>query len=243
MLVHWIWLATRPSVSDRVKAALLERFGDPEDVFYADEQLYRRVDGLTEECIGALCDKNLRYAQQVLAECAGQDIHILTYRDAAYPARLKNISDPPLVLYYKGRLPDFDGQPLIGVVGMDIDFSMLHRLVSGISVYENSTAHLTDASAQIVHEHPDEHPDTLTMEASSALINGMNLVLCANFSDVIRESLPILAFSGVVFIVLTVVFIWYLIRKTRRITAPLKSLTTAVQQMVETQPKYEVVQG
>ena len=117
MLVHWIWLATRPSVSDRVKAALLERFGDPEDVFYADEQLYRRVDGLTEECIGALCDKNLRYAQQVLAECAGQDIHILTYRDAAYPARLKNISDPPLVLYYKGRLPDFDGQPLIGVVG------------------------------------------------------------------------------------------------------------------------------
>ena len=117
MLVHWIWLATRPSVSDRVKAALLERFGDPEDVFYADEQLYRRVDGLTQECIGSLCDKNLRYAQQVLAECAGQDIHILTYRDAAYPARLKNISDPPLVLYYKGRLPDFDGQPLIGVVG------------------------------------------------------------------------------------------------------------------------------
>ena len=117
MLAHWIWLATRPSVSDRVKVLLLERFGDPEDVFYADEQVYSRVDGLTEEGVKALRDKNLRYAQQVLAECAGQDIHILTYRDAAYPARLKNISDPPLVLYYKGQLPDFDGQPLIGVVG------------------------------------------------------------------------------------------------------------------------------
>ena len=117
MLVHWIWLATRPAISDRVKAIILERFGDPEDVFYADRQTYRTVDGLTEEGAEALCDKSLQYAQQVLAECAGQDIHILTYRDAAYPARLKNISDPPLVLYYKGRLPDFDGQPLIGVVG------------------------------------------------------------------------------------------------------------------------------
>lgn len=117
MLVHWIWLATRPSVSDRLKMAILERFGDPEDVYYAEEHTYRSVEGLTEEGEKALCDKSLQYAQQVMAECAGGDIHILTYRDAAYPARLKNISDPPLVLYYKGQLPDFDGQPLIAVVG------------------------------------------------------------------------------------------------------------------------------
>lgn len=146
------------------------------------------------------------------------------------PPYHSTINDTLIISYV---IPMYVEDTLIGVVGMDIDFSMLHRLVSAISVYESSTAHLTDASAQIVHEHPDEHPDTLTMEASSALINGMNLVLCANFSDVIRESLPILAFSGVVFIVLTVVFIWYLIRKTRRITAPLKNLTTAVQKMVE----------
>ena len=117
MLVHWIWLATRPGMNDRVKAAVLEHFGDPEDAFYADSGAYQNVEGLTEEGAEALRDKSLSQAKKILAQCTDKDISILTYRDAAYPARLKNISDPPLVLYYKGRLPDFDGLPMIAVVG------------------------------------------------------------------------------------------------------------------------------
>lgn len=117
MLLHWIWLATRPDMNDRVKMAVLERFGDPEDAFYADSGAYNNVEGLTSEGIRALEDKSLQEARRILAQCTDKDIHILTFRDAAYPARLKNISDPPLVLYYKGKLPDFDGQPLIAVVG------------------------------------------------------------------------------------------------------------------------------
>lgn len=117
MLIHWIWLATRPGLNDRLKVAMLECFGDPEDAFYAGSDHYQNVEGMTQEAAQALCDKDLHQAQKILEECADKDIHILTMRDAAYPARLKNISDPPLVLYYKGRLPDFDGQPLIGVVG------------------------------------------------------------------------------------------------------------------------------
>lgn len=117
MLIHWIWLATRPDLNDRLKVAVVECFGDPEDAFYAEPGSYSNVEGMTEEAVRSLCDKELHQAQKILEECADKDIHILTYRDAAYPARLKNISDPPLVLYYKGRLPDFDGQPLIGVVG------------------------------------------------------------------------------------------------------------------------------
>lgn len=117
MLVHWIWLATRPSINDRTKAALLDYFGDPEDAYYADSGAYQKIEGLNEEGIDALRDKSLNEAKKILAQCTDKDISILTYRDAAYPARLKNISDPPLVLYYKGRLPEFDGLPLIAVVG------------------------------------------------------------------------------------------------------------------------------
>ena len=35
MLLHWIWLATRPNMNDRDRVAVLQHFGDPEDVFYA----------------------------------------------------------------------------------------------------------------------------------------------------------------------------------------------------------------
>ena len=117
MLIHWIWLATRPDMNDREKLVALEHFHDPEDIFFAQAEHYGQVTGLSENAVEALKDKNLLPAEQVLADCARGKIHILTFRDGAYPARLKNISDPPLVLYYKGTLPDFDGLPVIGVVG------------------------------------------------------------------------------------------------------------------------------
>ena len=116
MLIHWIWLATR-QMHDREKLAALEHFHDPEDIFFTDPEAYSHVSGLSEEAADALRDKDLLPAEQILADCAREKIHILTFRDGAYPARLKNISDPPMVLYYKGRLPDFNAQPFIGVVG------------------------------------------------------------------------------------------------------------------------------
>ncbi len=117
MLVHWIWLATRPHITDRQKAELVRHFQDAEDVFFADPAQYRQVAELSAEGIASLESKNLTQAQEILDDCDRENLRILTYRDAAYPARLRNISDPPLVFYYKGRLPDFDALPLIGVVG------------------------------------------------------------------------------------------------------------------------------
>jgi len=117
MLVHWIWLSTRPHISDRVKVELVRTFQDPEAVYYADADSFRGIAGLDKAGSNALADKNLQDAEQILRTCRRKDLQILTYRDAAYPSRLKNIPDPPLVFYYKGSLPDFDGAPLIGVVG------------------------------------------------------------------------------------------------------------------------------
>ena len=116
MLIHWIWLATR-QMHDREKLAVLEHFRDPEDAFFADSGAYDHMEALSEEARDALRDKNLLPAEEILADCARGKVHILTFRDGAYPVRLKNISDPPLVLYYKGTLPDLDGLPVIGIVG------------------------------------------------------------------------------------------------------------------------------
>lgn len=115
MLIHWIWLATRPGMSDRMKAAVIGCYPDAEDVFYTTE--YDRVEALTDEALAALSDKNLHEADKILTQCIDKEIHILTYGDEGYPAKLRNISDPPMVLYYKGQLPDFDHSPMIGVVG------------------------------------------------------------------------------------------------------------------------------
>ena len=115
MLIHWLWLATRPHITDLVKGELVQQFGDAEGVYFAKE--WPDVEGLTPEGVEALQDRSLTAAEEILEECDRAGIRILTYQDAAYPNRLKNIPDPPLVLYYKGRLPDFDATPVIGVVG------------------------------------------------------------------------------------------------------------------------------
>ncbi len=117
MLVHWIWLAHRPAVSDRMKVELLRHFPDPEDIFFADSGAFAFLEGLTQEAKEALQDKNLTPAEEILEACQREKLRILTFRDAAYPVRLKNIADPPVVLYYKGELPQIDALPVIGVVG------------------------------------------------------------------------------------------------------------------------------
>ena len=117
MLTHWIWLAHRPGVNDRTKVALLQHFRDPEDIFFADSGAFDHIEGLSEEAKEALQDKNLTPAEEILEACGREKLHILTFRDAAYPVRLKNIDDPPIVLYYKGQLPELDALPVIGIVG------------------------------------------------------------------------------------------------------------------------------
>lgn len=115
MLVHWIWLATRSGLSDRMKNALLDKFHDPEDVYYA--RSFEEVEGLSPEGQEALLDKVLLPAEEILRQCANKGIHILTIQDGSYPNRLKNIPDPPVVLYYKGTLPNLDELPALAVVG------------------------------------------------------------------------------------------------------------------------------
>ena len=38
-------------------------------------------------------------------------------QDAAYPERLRNIDDPPVLLYCRGTVPAFDTEPVLGIVG------------------------------------------------------------------------------------------------------------------------------
>ena len=66
MLIHWIWLATRPELSDRKKHIVLDAFPDPEDVYLADEKALSELTGLTEEERRALLDKKLKEAQKIL---------------------------------------------------------------------------------------------------------------------------------------------------------------------------------
>ncbi len=117
MLLYWIWLSRLQRITGKMKINLLRTFRDPEELYRADEAALRFIDGITQKELQSLADKDLTEARQILKTCNDKNIGILTYSDGAYPFRLKNIEEPPLVLYYKGCLPDWENLPPIAIVG------------------------------------------------------------------------------------------------------------------------------
>lgn len=116
-LKYWVWLSMRFGVRPKVKLALVEHFGTPRDVYFATEADYRVRASLRPEELRLLLDKDLHEAERALAICDREDIGVLTIQDAAYPQRLLQIYDPPLVLYVRGTLPPLDDRAAVAVVG------------------------------------------------------------------------------------------------------------------------------
>ena len=113
MLIYWVWFAQLYGIALPQKLALLQRFHDPEEIYH----LQGNLSDVPEDVLEALENKDLTEAKNILAECAHKGIGILTIRDEAYPERLKNTYDPPLLLYVKGTVPQWDTIPVIGIVG------------------------------------------------------------------------------------------------------------------------------
>jgi DNA processing protein len=116
-LKYWVWLTTLPGLTDSSKMLLMEHFSSPEDIYYADEEALWQVDGLKKEQAALLGSKSLAAADRILSDCARKDIFIITMADALYPDRLRNIYQPPLLLYGKGAMPLFDEEAAVAVVG------------------------------------------------------------------------------------------------------------------------------
>lgn len=117
MRLHWIWLAERPGISLREKHRLLAHFSDPEDLYAAGEDALMGVDWLKDSQRQSLMDKSLTQAEKILAACGKKKVQILTFHDQAYPSLLKQVQEPPILLYCKGTLPVFDEELLLAVVG------------------------------------------------------------------------------------------------------------------------------
>lgn len=116
-LKYWVWLNECRGLTNRSRALLLEHFGSPEEIYYADAAEYALVEGLAKKQLECLADKSTDGADKILGDCQRLGLRILTMQDADYPARLRSIFEPPCVLYVKGTLPAFDEEVCVAMVG------------------------------------------------------------------------------------------------------------------------------
>lgn len=116
-ILFWIWLSERLGAQNRDFRQLISLYESPYDLFHADSTELDRIEELTERTKTVLADKDLRKASKILNDCEQMGIGILPYGDAAYPNLLRELREPPVLLYYMGVLPDFNKRLSIGIVG------------------------------------------------------------------------------------------------------------------------------
>ena len=116
-LEYWIWFSGLRCLRVRTRSALLDRFENAKGIWFADRSELEKIPGILPEELEELSRRDGSEAVKILRRCAEEDIQVITIQDAVYPDRLRNIPDPPYVLYVKGHLPSIDAEPVIGIVG------------------------------------------------------------------------------------------------------------------------------
>lgn len=97
-LACWIALQRVPGIGPATYARLLEIYGDPQTILEKPGQLR----GLNQGLINALSHPDWAQVEQDLLWLEGEDRAVLTWLDPLYPALLRQIADPPPLLYVQG---------------------------------------------------------------------------------------------------------------------------------------------
>lgn len=114
--LYWLWMSLKLGPANDRFVNLMSKVDSPYDLYRMDaDELAQLTDD--DETVRKLSDKRLNEAADIMDFCVIRSIGILTYADPKYPERLKTLFNPPMVLYYRGKLPDFDYHLCIGVVG------------------------------------------------------------------------------------------------------------------------------
>jgi len=115
--IYWLWLTTRKGLGPAGVMALLDHFLTPERAYYAGKADLEPL-SLPGHVRQSLLDKSLDEPNRILGDCDRLSMRVMTFQDADYPQRLREIEVPPAVLYIKGKTFRFDEEAAIAVVGM-----------------------------------------------------------------------------------------------------------------------------
>lgn len=115
-ILEWLAISLTQGLGPTKARKLVEHFGGAEAVFHASltELEATGIQAVSAQSIAT--GKSAELAREEIARAASAGVAVISGEDACYPPRLKEIYDPPLVLYVRGNLEVLK-QPGIAVVG------------------------------------------------------------------------------------------------------------------------------
>jgi DNA processing protein len=116
LAMQWLALALTPGLGPTKARKLVDFFGGIEALFRASltELEAAGLRAVSAQSLGT--GKSMELAKDEFGRAAEAGASIIALDDAAYPSQLKQIYDPPLVIYIRGNV-DVISQPGIAMVG------------------------------------------------------------------------------------------------------------------------------
>ncbi len=114
---YMLWFSLISGITLKRKLELLNIFDNCEKIFYASQNDFYNLKIFESKTISSIInsrDKTKFFEYK--AELKKKAISFVNIKEETYPYFLKHIEEPPIVLYYKGRLPLIENQ-LISIVG------------------------------------------------------------------------------------------------------------------------------
>ncbi len=115
-LRYWLWLSRALGAGAAIKS-LCEEFGGAKEIYNSNIIEWRMSPSLSLNQINRLESTSLNSIEEIIYTCEQNGWKIIDFDDERYPNRLKEIYNPPAVLFVDGELPDIDNSLCIGVVG------------------------------------------------------------------------------------------------------------------------------
>ena len=116
LTLEWLALSLTPGLGPTRARKLVEHFGSTAAVFRASLTELESTDIQAVSAQSLATGKSVELAREELARAADLGITVLSIEDALYPNRLKEIYDPPVIVYVRGNA-EVLAKPGIAVVG------------------------------------------------------------------------------------------------------------------------------
>lgn len=101
---YWIWFSSLSGLGPVKARKLLEKYGDPKIIFDLDQAELESNNQLTKRNVEEiLCREKRDGIAKINEIMIKNDIKIIDIYDADYPQNLREIYDPPITLYYRGK--------------------------------------------------------------------------------------------------------------------------------------------
>lgn len=115
--VYPITLSMIPKITPKVIEHILSYCGDYDLIFKEKKRVLKKIPGLRSEMVDSILSPKMQEkAVKELERMEKNEIECVAFTDGRYPFKLLQIPDFPVVLYYKGKLPELERKS-IAIIG------------------------------------------------------------------------------------------------------------------------------